>query len=199
MMWWNDRIIGGNAYQVLLWFVLYSILGWLVESVYMSICNRKITNRGFARGPMCPIYGFGALTVFFILRPYSENPFRLFVMGMFLATTLEFVTARIMQRFFGEIWWDYQEKPFNYQGIICLESTIAWGFYAIIIITFLHGKILSIIDRFDMGWGVRACKLVLFLVLIDYTVKLMNIFHISIKEQKDRLVDAYQSFRARWY
>ena len=72
-MWWNNSIIEGNAYQVLLWFVLYSILGWLVESVYMSICNRKITNRGFARGPMCPIYGFGALTVFFTLHPYSEN------------------------------------------------------------------------------------------------------------------------------
>ena len=67
IMWWNNEILGRNSYQVLLWFVAYSVLGWFVESVYMSICNRKITNRGFVRGPMCPIYGFGALTVFFIL------------------------------------------------------------------------------------------------------------------------------------
>ena len=86
---------------MVLWFLTYSILGWIVESIYMSICNRKITNRGFTKGPMCPIYGFGALTVFFLLKPYSDNPVRLFFMGMFLATALEFITARIMQRVFG--------------------------------------------------------------------------------------------------
>ena len=57
-------IFGYDFYHVLLWFLAYSMLGWLVESIYMSICNRKLTNRGFARGPICPIYGVGALTVF---------------------------------------------------------------------------------------------------------------------------------------
>ena len=188
MMWWKNRIFGGNAYQVLLWFVLYSILGWLVESIYMSICNRKITNRGFARGPMCPIYGFGALTVFFILRPYSENPFRLFVMGMFLATTLEFVTARIMQRFFGEIWWDYQEKPFNYQGIICLESSIAWGFYALGIVHILHGWVYALIDSLDMGRGIIIVCVLLAVALVDYCIQLGKAFHVK---------ERYRNFMSR--
>ena len=59
-----------------MWFLTYSMMGWLVESIYMSFCNHKITNRGFAKGPFCPIYGFGALTVFFVLRPYSDNSIR---------------------------------------------------------------------------------------------------------------------------
>ena len=96
-----------------MWFLTYSMMGWLVESIYMSFCNHKITNRGFAKGPFCPIYGFGALTVFFILRPYSDNSILLFFLGSFLATTLEFLTALVMKRIFGEIWWDYHEKPFN--------------------------------------------------------------------------------------
>ena len=54
---WNRVIFGYDFYHVLLWFLAYSMLGWLVESIYMSICNRKLTNRGFARGPICPIYG----------------------------------------------------------------------------------------------------------------------------------------------
>ena len=185
MMWWKNRIFGGNAYQVLLWFVLYSILGWLVESVYMSICNRKITNRGFARGPMCPIYGFGALTVFFILRPYSENPFRLFVMGMFLATTLEFVTARIMQRFFGEIWWDYQEKPFNYQGIICLESSIAWGFYTVALFLFLHKRIVSMVDCVPARAGKILGSVIMGAYLIDF---MLTVY----KEKKSDLEDVLE-------
>ena len=81
IMWWNKVIFGWSAYHVVLWFLVYSIMGWIVESIYMSVCNRKLTNRGFAKGPYCPIYGVGALTVFFILRPYSQNPFTLFVHG----------------------------------------------------------------------------------------------------------------------
>lgn len=64
------------------------------------ILYHKITNRGFAKGPFCPIYGFGALTVFFILRPYSDNSILLFFLGSFLATTLEFLTALVMKRIF---------------------------------------------------------------------------------------------------
>ena len=105
-MWWNKVIFGWSAYHVVLWFLVYSIMGWIVESIYMSVCNRKLTNRGFAKGPYCPIYGVGALTVFFVLRPYSQNPFTLFVLGMVLATAIEFLTALIMNKIFGEIWWD---------------------------------------------------------------------------------------------
>ncbi len=191
--------MGTDVYHLISAFIIYSMVGWLVESIYMSFCNKKLTNRGFGRGPFCPIYGFGGVLVYLILHPLSKNLIGLYLAGAILATAFEYLVGRVMLKIFGEVWWDYNEKPCNYQGIICLESTVAWGFYAIIIITFLHGKILSVIDRFDMGQGVIACKLILFLVLIDYTIKLMNIFHISLKEKKDRLVDAYQSFRARWY
>ncbi len=98
-----------------------------VESVYMSICNRKLTNRGFTHGPICPIYGFGALTVYFLLRPFAGNLVLLYIMGCIVPTLLEYLTAQVMLFIFGEVWW-YNEKPFNYKGILCLESTIAWAF-----------------------------------------------------------------------
>lgn len=167
---------------MVLWFLAYSILGWIVESIYMSICNREITNRGFTRGPMCPIYGFGALTVFFLLRPYSENLVQLFFMGMFLATTLEFITARIMQRIFGEIWWDYREKPFNYQGIICLESSVAWGFYTVGLFLFLHNIIVNIVDCVPVLAGKIAGSMILALYMIDFTMAMY-------REKKDALPD----------
>lgn len=196
---WTRELMGTDVYHLISAFIIYSMVGWLVESIYMSFCNKKLTNRGFGRGPFCPIYGFGGVLGYLILHPLSKNLIGLYLAGAILATAFEYLVGRVMLKIFGEVWWDYNEKTCNYQGIICLESTVAWGLYAIIIITFLHGKILSVIDRFDMGQGVIACKLILFLVLIDYTIKLMNIFHISLKEKKDRLVDAYQSFRARWY
>ena len=58
---WTKELFGTDIYHLVTAFVIYSILGWLVESIYMSFCNKKITNRGFAKGPFCPIYGFGAV------------------------------------------------------------------------------------------------------------------------------------------
>ena len=55
---WTKELFGTDIYHLVTAFVIYSILGWLVESIYMSFCNKKITNRGFAKGPFCPIYVF---------------------------------------------------------------------------------------------------------------------------------------------
>ncbi len=173
---------------MVLWFLTYSILGWIVESIYMSICNRKITNRGFTKGPMCPIYGFGALTVFFLLKPYSDNPVRLFFMGMFLATALEFITARIMQRVFGEIWWDYREKPFNYRGIICLESSVAWGFYTVGLFFFLHNILVNIVDSVPLLAGKVIGSIILILYMIDFMMAMY-------REKKDDLPDRVVEWR----
>lgn len=199
MNMWTREFLGTDVYHLVSAFIIYSVLGWVVESIYMSFCNRKLTNRGFGRGPFCPIYGFGGVVGYLILHPLSSNLVALYFAGAVLATTFEYLVGRLMLKLFGEVWWDYNEKPCNYQGIICLESTIAWGFYAIIIITFLHSRILGFVDRYSMEWGIRACKVVMVLVTIDYVIKLMNIFHVSLKEKKDKLVDAYHSFRTRWY
>lgn len=171
-MWWNKVIFGWSAYHVVLWFLIYSILGWFVESVYMSLCNKKVTNRGFARVPVCPIYGVGALTVFFILRPYSANPIKLFFMGMLLATAIEFITASIMNRFFGEIWWDYRNKPFNYKGIVCLESSIAWGFYTLALFAFLQNMVVGIVDEIPVMIGKIGGSIVLIVYVVDFFIML---------------------------
>lgn len=181
-MWWNKVIFGWSVYHVILWFMTYSILGWIVESVYMSICNRKLTNRGFVKGPFCPIYGIGALTVFFLLRPYSDNPVRLFIMGTFLATSLEFITAMIMQKIFGEIWWDYRDKPFNYKGILCLESSVAWGFYTLGLFFFLHNFVVSFVDSIPVLAGKIAGSLILLAFTVDFMTSLYQ-------EKKDDIPD----------
>jgi len=179
MSMWTREMFGTDIYHLIAAFIMYSIIGWLVESIYMSFCNRKLTNRGFGRGPFCPIYGFGGVLGYLILHPLSNHLIGLYLAGAILATAFEYLVGKMMLKLFGEVWWDYNDKPYNYKGIICLESTVAWGFYAIIIINFLHSRILGLVDRFDMNWGIRACRLVLLLVTVDYLLKLANIFHIK--------------------
>ena len=190
-MWWNRIIFGIDGYEVVMWFLTYSMMGWLVESIYMSFCNRKLTNRGFAFSPFCPIYAVGALSVygmFFVLRPYSDNSILLFFLGSFLATTLEFLTALVMKHIFGEIWWDYHEKPFNYRGIICLESSIAWGFYTLFLFMFLQNIVAALVAMIP----VRAGRVIGNLILIGYIMDFSATIYRQKKENLQESMDEEQ-------
>ncbi|MGC4019503.1 MAG: putative ABC transporter permease [Muricomes sp.] len=188
---WSGMIFGNDLYHVVLWFLTYSILGWTVESIYMSICNKKLTNRGFAKSPICPIYGVGALTVYFLLSPYSHNRVLLFFLGAILATVIEWITARIMERIFGEIWWNYTDKPFNYKGILCLESTLAWGLYTLILFGILHGVVEHIVNIIPFRIGRIAGAALLLVYAVDfiltfYREKKEHLPLLSIHELKDK-------------
>lgn len=194
---WTKELFGTDVYHLIAAFFLYSMLGWLVESVYMSFCNHKITNRGFGKGPFCPIYGFGAVAGYLILCPLKGRYVTLYIVGAALATVFEFIVGKGMIKFLGELWWDYNDKPLNYKGIICLESTVAWGFYAIGIIQFINTGIYWIIDRISYEMGIRLIAIALVLVVIDYAVQLIKVLDIDVKEKKDRIIERYHAFLNR--
>jgi len=124
------------------------------------------------KGPLCPIYGVGALTVYFVLRRFAGNYVLLFFLGSFLATALEYLTARVMNLLFGEVWWSYHEKPFNYKGILCLESSIAWGFYTIGLFLFLHRLIVRIVSSYSKGVGEIAASIVILYFTVDFVTQM---------------------------
>ena len=131
----------------------------------------------------------------------SGNLVAVYFAGAFLATTFEYIVGIGMIKLLGDLWWDYNEKPFNYKGIICLESTIAWGFYAVGIVAYLHGQVYRVIDMFSIEMGKRAIYIVLTIVVIDYMFQLAKVFEIDfdIRGKKDAIVEYYRSFKARWY
>ena len=182
---WNLKVIGTgmDVYHLLTVFLIYSVLGWLVESIYMSFCNKKLTNRGFAKGPFCPIYGFGALIGYFVLSPLRKNLIALYLVGAILATTFEFLVGIGMKKLFGEVWWDYNDKPFNYRGLICLESPLAWGVDAIIVVRFLHGSVLNVIDTHPAFFGRYLILFLYGVALVDYFIQISRVLHINWREK----------------
>ncbi len=87
-----------------------------------------VVNRGFLNGPVCPIYGFGVLAVFFLLQItgdgefYEQNALKVFIFGVVLATAVELFGGWILDKAFHARWWDYSDRPFNLNGYICLYS-----------------------------------------------------------------------------
>ena len=124
---------GMSIGQFLIWFFIYSFLGWAMECVVIRIQLGRWENRGFARLPFCVIYGFGTFIAFNIFKPIEHNDIALFMWGSICATAFEYATAQVMLKLFGKVWWNYDHRPFNYKGILCLESTIGWGVLCITI------------------------------------------------------------------
>ena len=195
---WEREIFDTDLYHLVGAFIIYSMLGWLVESIYMSFCNRKITNRGFGKGPFCPIYGVGALVGYIMLSPLKGNYLGIYIVGAISATIFEFIVGKLMIKFLGSLWWDYNDKPFNYKGIICLESTIAWGVYALGIVYFLQNAVYDLVDRIHKDQGIVIISVVFFLVFVDYAIQFMKVFDIDLEEKKEKIEERVKSFKSRW-
>ena len=118
--------------RVFLLFLCYSFLGWACETVYCSIGKRKFVNRGFLNGPLCPVYGFGALAVLYFLRPVSDNIPLLFVSGMLLTSVIEYITGYLLEKLFATKWWDYSSRRFNIHGRVCLRNSLMFGALSVV-------------------------------------------------------------------
>ena len=132
--------------QWVLLFFFYCFCGWVWESCYVSLCQRHWVNRGFLNGPLLPIYGSGAIIILFVTLPVEDNLWLVYLLGTAAATLLEYVTGAVMERLFKVRYWDYSKHPCNLNGYICLSSSIAWGFFSILLVCFLHppvGRLLS--------------------------------------------------------
>ena len=166
---------GMTGYHLLGCFVIYSMGGWLVESIYMSICEKKLTNRGFGLGPFCPIYGVGAIVGYLIASPLADRPLLLYFSCAIFATIFEYLVGIAMKKVLGEVWWDYNNKPANFQGILCLESTLAWGFYGIIVIRFLHLRVCGLISNIPIRIGAPVFFVILVLYAFDFLYHVLKV------------------------
>lgn len=127
-----------NLVQWLFIFYFYSFFGWCFESTYVSFRERRLVNRGFLRGPFLPIYGSGAVMMLLVSAPFSYNIGLVFLSGCFGATALEYVTGVAMEKLFNIKYWDYSNQKLNFQGHICLSSSVAWGGLTILMTEFIH-------------------------------------------------------------
>lgn len=157
-------------------FFLYSFMGWVMECIVIRREKGKWENRGFAHLPFCIIYGFGAMFGYAFLRPFSHNYLLLYLVGALAATAFEYLTARVMLRIFGTFWWDYTNKHFNYKGILCLESTLGWGFIALLLFTFLHRRVFAAV----MLLPDRVGRVLAFLLVCAYSID----FLISVRQAR---------------
>ncbi len=143
--------MGDYAYLLLWLFLIYSFAGVLIETFYCWAAEHRgiIESRvGILYLSLNPLYGIGGVAVTVILIPYIVNPFLVFIIGLVVCTTLEFIASLVMERLFKSVFWDYSDKVLNVQGRICLQYAIIWGILSLVLIYVLNVINLNVIVRF---------------------------------------------------
>lgn len=134
--------------------MIYSFIGWAYESIICSIWEKKPVNRGFLNGPVCPIYGVGALVVVLLLYQRTENVFVLFFAGALLTTTIEYITGYLMEKIFHARWWDYSNFRFNFQGRVSLIGAVVFGVLSVVLLLFVQPGVSTLLKA--VPWIFKA-------------------------------------------
>lgn len=164
--------------KLLLYFFTYSFLGWILETIYCILTLGVFNKRGFLYGPVCPIYGFGAVILIESLKKIKTNTLGKFFISMIAFTIFEYVVSVILESLFGLRWWDYTGEPFNFQGRISLTFSIAWGIIGVIFVEKIHPFINRQIEKYTIKISnkiqVILLNIFLAIILVDFVMSVIK-------------------------
>lgn len=170
------------------WFLIYSFAGWVYESILVSIQEHRVVNRGFLNGPLCPIYGVGAV-LSAVLLGHMKSPILVFFISMVGASILEYFTSWAMERMFHARWWDYTDFKFNLNGRICLLGALIFGLACTFVVFIAQPYVSQFTDMIPrtMLNVIVVVTLLLFIVDIIVTVTSMQQFDRMLESAKAKL------------
>ncbi len=193
-------IFGMTVYQMLWFFMIYSVLGWVIEVAFHAVTLGKVVNRGFLNGPLCPVYGSGVLMVLAVVyidgklfgfETELENASTagLFVIGIIFATLIELIAGFVLDKLFHARWWDYSEMKFNLNGYICLGFSIIWG----LAIAFVLRVVQPVFEGF-VAWipefvGIIMLTVMYVVFLADIVITVMTVLKFNKQLEKMREIE----------
>lgn len=186
----NVWSIGNYHYTVMQWlflFYFYCFCGWCIESAYVSINSKKLVNRGFMRGPYLPLYGSGGIMMLVVSAPFQDNIILVYIAGCIGATVLEYITGVAMEALFKVRYWDYSEQPFNFQGQVCLGTSLSWGLLTILMTEFVHKPVEKFMFMIPTRILVPITSVLTILIAADFALSCkaaLDIRDILVKMEK---------------
>ncbi len=130
----------------ILFFFVYSFLGWCLEVICKLITEKRFINRGILIGPICPIYGYGVLIMTLFFRKYLNDPITLFILIIVSCSILEYFTSYFLEKVYHTRWWDYSTKKFNINGRICLETMIPFAILGLLIMNYMNPIVFNLLN-----------------------------------------------------
>ncbi len=135
-------ILGISIWELLAYFIIYSIAGYIIETLFALVRYGVLESRqSFLYGPFCSIYGVGAIIMILFLQYFRKNRITLFIGGFIIGSITEYLLSLIGELILHVKWWDYSNMPLNINGRICFYYSIFWGILAIFLMKAIHPRV----------------------------------------------------------
>jgi uncharacterized membrane protein len=179
-----------DLYRIIAYFYIYAFMGWCVEVLYSYHMQKRFVNRGFLKGPVCPIYGLAMLFVITVLWPDRNNIFALYLGSLIIPTAVELMAGIILLKLFGLRWWDYSDMRFNIGGFICLEFSLIWSVLVFIGVKFIHPFVLNLVAAVPPAKLMFFLNILMTLTVFDILLTVMHLIHFKqlIKDIADGFI-----------
>ncbi|MCR5235899.1 MAG: hypothetical protein K6E34_01700 [Lachnospiraceae bacterium] len=189
-------IFGMTIYKILWYFMIYSVVGWMIEVSYHAVTMGKVVNRGFLNGPLCPVYGSGVLMVLAVLNVIGStlgvetdlekaSSLLLFAVGIIFATLIELIAGFMLDKLFHARWWDYRDRKFNLNGYICLQFSIIWGLAIAFVLRVIQPFFDRMIDMIPVLLGQILLVIMYLIFIADLIITVMTI--LKLNKQLERM------------
>ncbi len=176
--------MGQQLFEILMYFIIYSVLGWIMESIIRSVIERKIINTGFLRGPVCPIYGIGAIIMLLFLERFQDNIIALFFISIVVLTAWEYLVGVVLEKMFNTKYWDYSHQKFNFQGRICLTNSLFWGVLGVVFVKYIHPFVQGLISKLDINLLYYIIAIISLVMLVDFISTVIKVKNIKLTLEK---------------
>lgn len=156
-----------NIWRIFLYFIIYSIIGYLLETCFAFVMYGVIESRqSFMYGPFCAIYGVGAVAMIVGLRYFNKNNYTLFLGGYIIGSIIEYLISWIGELILETRWWDYSDRFLNINGRICLTYSIFWGLLGVYLMKALNPKIDKFIDWLESKLNKATYKTIISIIIV---------------------------------
>lgn len=167
-----------------LYFIILSIIGWVMEVTLQLVQKHKFSSRGFLIGPYCPIYGCGGVIITLTLSNLINHPIALFSTAILLCGILEYLTSYLMEKIFDARWWDYSNSKFNINGRVCLETIIPFGILGLVLIYIINPFVFGNLSKIPNNIVNIIAIIVAVLFTIDLIVSFVVISNVKKVTEK---------------
>lgn len=158
-------------------FILYSVLGFIMESTLYKI---KLVNKhsGIFYGPITAVYGIGIISIE-LINKYIFNKIKChkiikilieFIILTIQLSLIEYLGGNILNILFDIDMWDYSNIKPNFGKYICLQNSLIWGILGVIYIHIFK----KFTDKIIKQLSKKETILFLFLLFIDTILVLIT-------------------------
>lgn len=168
----KDKLL--KLQDLTMYFFICSFIGWLLEVAYAFSVYGTFVDRGFLRGPICPIYGYGAVIMVLITdwikKKKITNSLIIFVIVAVIATVLEYIASYFLELVFNLRWWDYTGYFLNINGRVCLIFSIFFGIAGVIFIKNIYPIMQKTFDKIRKKLSTKTIWIILITLIILMTL-----------------------------